>query len=197
MEMKKMLAAGSAFVLAAALLSGCSGTAEPAETQAASEAPQTSQVPAQADFDSMVFGEVQSVDGSSITLELGTVEGFSAFTPDGDGQPTPPDGDKPSGEKPSGEKPSEEQSESEKPDAEPPAGEQPDGELPEGATPPTGQSPSDVQVTMTKTGETATYTLPEGLKLGGTEETAVTVGMNLALSLDAEGNVVAAQVLPQ
>ncbi len=91
------------------------------------------------------------------------------------------------------------------------SGEAPAGAMPSGAPSgemPAGQMPSDDtssaqsgstrqgrSISLTYSGETATYLLPVGMAIGTGDFSDVTVGMVLSLTLDAEGTITAVSIL--
>lgn len=159
--------------------------------------------------DIQLSGQVTSVTGNEITLELAqttTAEDIYAKgeNPEADKEQAdmpPADGEKPefNGEKPDfadGEKP---EFNGEMPDFA--DGEKPEfnGEMPDfGGQMPNGKESKGSSFKLT--GKAETYILPAGMTISGlsgraNDFTAVTVGMNLKLTINSDGDVVAAEVI--
>jgi len=199
-------------VIAVLSLCACSNIAK--DANATSETDTTYAVK---DGDTKISGEVTAIVGNKVTLALGTVsegkggkrgEGFTGERPEGMSEPNGmqrPDGEGFTGDAGSGERP-------EMPSGAN-GGNMPGngGERPEGMSGFDGmERPSEggsggfgggrSSGTIVKNGKTADYTLPVGMTISGASKSdadysSVTVGMILTLTLNADGEVVAAEVV--
>jgi hypothetical protein len=171
--MKKWIVMG--FVLAlAALAAGCT------PSKAAGALPTAAQDEGAAvEAASTVTGEVESIVGNAVTLKLGAVKDGAEGGEDAQAQPSAAPA---------------------KAEGEPPAGMPEGGGTPEGTSFSFGMSGGNgksvsAAVELELTGETAEYLLPVGMRIGAGDYAQVASGMALRLSLDAEGNVIAADIL--
>lgn len=191
--MKRILSISLAVCLLLCLM-GCKAQDEPILSE-----PAAIQTAPQMEVASTVTGEVESIVGNEVTLNLGEVEKSAAPAQNGDvtqaeAPQMPDDGEMPDG-------------------MEFPAnGEMPErGEMPEGGMgggrgqsgekggqggmgSMSGQNASQA-AEIKLSGETAKYILPVGMNIGSGDYSSVTSGMVLELSLDADGNVIACSIL--
>ena len=184
MRNKKMAALGCTALLITAMMAGCTAKGNKNTTTASqvgeSTATQTTQEGTQntdsskegnsGQESSVQYGSVTAVDGSAITVDVGTLS-------------TAAPGDKPDGEAPSGDKS----------DGEAPSGDKPDGEAPSGM--PGGEGGFGGS-TFTASGESLTFNVTDNTKitvefLQGSSEGSIddiAVGSVLEFELDEDGN---------
>lgn len=159
----------------------------------------------------MTIGKIEAIDGNKITLALADTEGmfggrerpsgdFSNFngempedfnpeefegkTPEGsDGErPSFPEGEMPEGFNP-------ENFDGERPES---------GEMPEGSAPQIGGGMMNFDASsLTYSGETETYTVPESMKIGDGDYTSLKVNDVVMLMFDQEGGISEIRVMPE
>ncbi|MEL7601632.1 MAG: hypothetical protein AAGU77_00590 [Bacillota bacterium] len=180
--------------------------------------------PAAADSGStMVYGRVDSIVGNEVVLALGEPQkggGAAAASSDQDAgqagseQQSDATGKRQQGNwggntsdgATSGEMPSGKLSSGEIPSGEMPSGEAPSDKMLSGESPSFNSSAaqsgnagvtrqSGRSVSLTYTGETATYLLPVGMAIGSGDFSDVTEGMVLSLTLNAEETITAVSIL--
>lgn len=196
--------------LALLMLSACAKADSNSEGTAVSE--QQAEVYVMQKGDTQVSGEVVSIIGNEVTLELGEVteskkpSGESPEGMDGEGSPEPPSEDSNGGEK--GERPDFGGGErGERPDMG--SGEMPDfgnGEMPAPGDFDKGENGGQFGgkrggfgAELKKSGESGTYIIPVGMTVSGlsgrsSDYSGISEGDILTLTIDSEGTVKAAEV---
>ena len=156
--------------------------------------------------DDTVYGKVESIVGNEVTLALGEPQQSTASSISAQEGERMQVGESPTA---SGEKPS--FGSGERPTGQMPSGERPgNGQMPSGGKTVSGDEANVVlegqpvqqgsaamgrSVSLTYSGETATYLLPVGMSIGSGDFSNISEGMVLALSFNAEGDISAVRIL--
>ena len=213
-----------ALLLSITLILFAVGCAKSGDQNAAKDNQQLDVSAAPADAgSSMVYGRVDSIIGNEVVLALGEPQrggGSSSSSADQSGAQA--DGEQQSGAsgEQSGENPSGTSGTGQRgnwsasggnatdgaPSGEMPSGEAPSGQMPSGEAPSGdkaaalsgnagGTQQGGRSVSLTYSGDTATYLLPVGMAIGSGDFSDVTEGMVLSLTLDTEGTITAVSIL--
>lgn len=214
-----------ALLLSITLILFAAGCAKSGDQNAAKTNQQLDVSAAPADAgSSLVYGRVDSIIGNEVVLALGEPQrggGSSSSSADQSGAQADgkqqsgasgeQSGENPSGTSgtgqrgnwsasggnatdgaPSGEMPSGQTFSGEAPSGQMPSGEAPSGDI---AAALSGNAGGGRSVSLTYSGDTATYLLPVGMAIGSGDFSDVTEGMVLSLTLDTEGTITAVSIL--